>query len=42
MQYEVRYVCVVDTSSDAPEEIYSEALQLFSQGIGGFDYEEII
>ena len=40
-QFEVRFVCIVDTDSDNPEDIYSEAVSLIEQGIGGFEYEEI-
>ena len=40
-QFEVTFVCVVDTDSEDPEDIYSEAASLIAQGIGGFDYKEV-
>ena len=40
-QFEVRFVVVVDVDDEIPEDIYSAALDLIGQGIGGFDYDEV-
>ena len=40
MQFVVNYTVVVDVEEEAPELIYTEAMNLMDQGFGMFDYEE--
>ena len=40
MQFTVTYVVAVDVEDEYLEDIYSEACNLMSQGIGYFDCEE--
>ena len=40
MQFVVNYTVVVDVEEEAPELIYTEAMNLMDQGFGMFDYVE--